>query len=148
MDGTDCTALRSWLLLRGNVFLRAIFTSIVVNEDLSGIGRAMFQKNSGKLHEIGICHIWFQPPNIIQSFIIALRILNQNVDHQLMLAVFLGQENGLIVITSLPTHIDCRIEVEIGPRFNKSLELLRIFKLGIAVQQKGRMIYSSFVMVM
>ena len=54
-----------------------------------------------------------------------------------MLVMLGGQVCCLLVVASLSAHRDSRVEVKlkITRRLDKSLELLNVFQLGIAIQE-------------
>lgn len=86
-------------------------------------------------------------PNILEGFCILFRVLNEYINDKLMLAVFGRQVSRLLVVAPLSAHGDSCIEVKfkIARRLNKSLELLDIFQLCIAIQKKRGVVCGCFM---
>ncbi len=74
-------------------------------------------------------------PNVLECFCVLFRVLDQYVNHKLVLAMLGGQIRCLLVVASLSAHGDScvKVKLEISRRLDESLELLNVFQLCVAV---------------
>lgn len=81
-------------------------------------------------------------PDEIQSIMVLLRVLDQNIDDEVVLAMLLREIRCLVVIATLPAHGDRRVQVklQVSGRLDKLLKLVDVLEFGITVQQQGRVV--------
>lgn len=63
--------------------------------------------------EVSTYQFGVQSPDILDRFRILLRILNENVDDHVILAIFRSQVSSLFVVPALPTHCDGGFQIEL-----------------------------------
>jgi hypothetical protein len=85
-------------------------------------------------------------PYEVKCLGVILRVFNKDINDELSLSVLLSKVSSLVVITTLTTHDNGRLEVklEITRRFDKLFQLLHILQLGVAVQQQCGMVSGGF----
>lgn len=71
-----------------------------------------------------------------------LTILNKNIDNHLCFAMPLCEIGGLFKVPPLATHGNGGIEIklEISRRLDKLFQFVNVLKLGIAVEEQGRVV--------
>lgn len=89
-------------------------------------------------------------PNVIQCFIVTLRIFNQDVHNKLGLAMLFGQIRSLLVVATLPTHGNgcIQIKLQVSGSHDELFQLLNVFKFSIAIEQESGVVGCSLFGVM
>jgi hypothetical protein len=85
-------------------------------------------------------------PDVIKCFGVVLGVFYQDIHHKIGLAMLLGKVCSLLVVSTLTTHGNCcvKIELEVTRRLDKLFKLVDVLELGIAVEEKGSVISSRF----